>query len=187
MNGGGQLILKAIQQNRSLRPNAVTVISYIRSLNQKSTMKITKLLAVLAIAAITFVGCSKDDNNSSTTPTLSKTQLLTGHSWKETATYFDGTPFPVDSCDMDNIINFYTNGIQTEDAGAIKCNVTDPQVDSTTWSFTDNETKVLLSAGTPDEASASLLQLDASTLKLRFNVNDSLLGSFNLDIVFSKR
>ena len=153
-------------------------------------MKITKLLAVLAIAGITFVGCSKDDDNSSgtNTPSLSKTQLLTGHSWTMTGTYFDGVELPMDTCDMDNIYTWNVNGIYTEDAGAYRCDTAEPQIiETNSWNFNYNQTKVIFAAGTVDEDSATILQLDANSLRYQYSYNDSLFGQTNIEIRFTKR
>jgi hypothetical protein len=149
-------------------------------------MKLKKSLLTLAIVfSISLVACKKDDN-SSATPSLTKTQLLTQHGWKQTAFTLNGIDFfsSVQPCEKDNVITFYTNFNYLEDEGATKCSPSDPQTVSTgTWAFGNNENKLITEPGTADEQDANILQLDATTLKLSTSVYDSLSGNNTLIVL----
>ena len=137
-------------------------------------MKQTIQLAVLLLAmtaVTTFVACKKDKDNPAG---KTKTELLTTGSWKMTAfttnpaddfdgdgdletNYFDYIP----GCVKDDITTFKTNGTADVDEGATKCDPLDPQTESITWSFTNNETKVEI-----DGAEYTLVELTATTIKV---------------------
>jgi hypothetical protein len=111
--------------------------------------KITLLFLAFSMAA--FVSsCKKDDDNTST-PTNTggngptKTEILSGRTWKITGATLDGQSiFDIfDDCDKDNIYQWKTNGDYVVDEGATKCDPNDPQIETQDkWKFTDNETKL---------------------------------------------
>lgn len=113
--------------------------------------KISTLLLALTMA-FTISSCSNDDDDNSTpannnpgnnSPT--KTEILTGRTWKITGATIDGQDiFGIfDDCDKDNIYQWKTNGDYVVDEGATKCDPSDPQIETqSTWKFTDNETKI---------------------------------------------
>lgn len=148
-------------------------------------MKLNHSIALLAIAGLTFIGCSKDDSDSGNGPAASKTQLLTSHSWRLTSSYFNGVEIPLDACELDDTDSYGTNGIVTRAKGALLCDTTDV-TETSTWSFTNNETAIIFAAGTPDEFTANVVQLDANNLKYRIATTDSIFGSFTIDFNFVK-
>ncbi|MFM2135061.1 MAG: hypothetical protein RL021_461 [Bacteroidota bacterium] len=147
-------------------------------------MKINHSIALLAIAGTIFIGCSKDDTDSGTA--ASKTQLLTSHSWRLSASYFNGVELPLDACELDDADSYSTNGIVTRTKGALLCDTTDV-TETSTWSFTNNEASIVFAAGTADEFTASILQLDANNLKYRIATTDSIFGNLTIDFNFVKQ
>lgn len=147
-----------------------------KSLNIKSMkMKgkppiITWLLVITAMA--TFFSCNKSDNDRVKT----KTELITMGSWKRTAfiatpaydwnadgtfdTNLLNTMFP---CEKDNFETYQTNGMVVTNEGITKCNASDPQTWSVSWTFGDNETKLIWD-GTDVY---TLLELTEATLKFQ--------------------
>jgi len=136
---------------------------------------ILKFTAFFLIAMAGFVSCKKDkDNNSITAKT--KTELLTTGSWKRTALisspaydWYGNGVFDTDilnimmPCEKDNTDTYKTNGIFETNEGATKCDPSDPQTWTLTWTFADNETKLIFD-GTDEYI---LEELTAITLKFR--------------------
>jgi hypothetical protein len=95
-----------------------------------------------------FFSCKKDNDSKS------KTQLLTQKSWLiSNAEERTGTePWSQDAgwssspaCEKDDVTVFKTNFTYETNEGATKCNTSDPQIiNSGTWAFSDNETKLNL-------------------------------------------
>jgi len=127
-------------------------------------------LYFLAAALVTVASCKKDDDNNNNNgnnnpgPQLTKKEMLTAKPWKATGLTVGGADFwsLVDACERDNIFTFKTDGVYIEDEGATKCDSGDPQVVVTsTWSFIDNETKLIYDGDT-----ATIKQLTSTTLVL---------------------
>ena len=117
----------------------------------------------LAFLVLTVVACDKKDD------LASRTELLTNGSWTLTAVVSDDDGngsyetddyalFP--ACFKDNYYSFFANGSAEVNEGAMKCDPTDPQTESTNWQFTQNETHLMI-----DGDEWVLVELSASTLK----------------------
>lgn len=142
-------------------------------------------LMIAALAFLTVSSCNKDEDDAgTTTPTKSKTELITAKAWKMTAlTVSPGiTPVPggptitdvyslMDPCEKDDTEKYNTGGSGVSDEGATKCDPADPQTENFTWAFANNETKLVLDGDTGD-----ILQLDGTTLKIATQVDGSELG-----------
>lgn len=138
--------------------------------------KIFLQLLILSFAGfVIFISCKKDkDENVNAVKT--KTELLTTGIWKRTALIsnpaydwnadgtFDtnilNTMFP---CEKDNFETYRTNGMVVINEGVIKCNSSDPQTWSVTWTFGDNETKLIWDGNDV----YTLLELTETTLKFQ--------------------
>ena len=111
-------------------------------------MKRLNLVALLGLSmSLLFSACSKSDSNSNASKT--KTQLLTQASWKFSGATVNGADVSslISPCQKDNILTFSaTGGTGTLDEGATKCNASDPQTTPFTWSFTNNEATLHVSA-----------------------------------------
>jgi hypothetical protein len=143
--------------------------------------KITLMIAALAF--LTVSSCKKEDEKT-TTPTKSKTELLTAKAWKMTAMTINPgiTPVPggptitdlfsfLDACEKDNTEKYNTGGTGVTDEGATKCDPADPQTVNFTWAFASNETKLVF-----DGDSGDILQLDETTLKVAAQLDGSEVG-----------
>ncbi len=103
--------------------------------------------------ALLFSSCGKDKT---------KTELLTGK-WKITdqtvagVNTFASTP----ACRKDDFITFLANGTVTGDEGATKCSASSPQTETLAWSWSSNET-ILVVGGD----AANLTSLTETTLVL---------------------
>jgi hypothetical protein len=104
---------------------------------------------MLLLTAASFTACQKDDDDEDSKTNMEK---ITLSAWKYDKASVDtdknGTadsdlpPGFVEACDTDNTLTFDDDGTGIIDEGATKCNTSDPQSTSFTWSFTAGETKI---------------------------------------------
>jgi hypothetical protein len=137
--------------------------------------KIQLILFLMVRTVATVLSCKKEKDDS-TPAAKTKTELITTGSWKRTALVsnpaydwnangvFDtnilNTMF---SCEKDNFETYQKNGMVVTSEGASKCNASDPQTWSVTWSFGDNETKLIWDGNDV----YTLLELTETTLKFQ--------------------
>lgn len=144
---------------------------------------------LLVMTVMIIVSCKKDKDDDSSGKT--KTELLTTGSWKLTAYTsnpgqdWDGNGsietniFNVmDACEKDGYSTFNTNGTVENNEGPLKCDALDPQSETNSWSFADNETK-LLEDGYP----VTLLELTTATLKVRDTFVDNGV-TYTIELTF---
>jgi hypothetical protein len=128
-----------------------------------------KFAALLAVVIFLMPSCKKD-------PT--KTELITTGTWRITASTVTFGTTTTDAyasflaCDKDNVTTFVAGGVIKEDEGATKCSASDPQTNTGTWAFTDNETKLSIIASGAT-AAYSIVTLDANTLKISQSTTSS--------------
>lgn len=131
-------------------------------------MKIKHLLfAVVAFAVLgTFASCKKEDKKS-------KTELLTAGTWKIKAFVAKSGAVTVDmlaaqdECYKDNLYTFKADKTLIIDEGAEKCDEDDDQYYITTWSFSDNESKI-----TVDEEISSIVSLTTTEFKVSSSITE---------------
>ena len=137
------------------------------------------IILLLVITSAIILSCKKDEDDN--TP-KTKTELLTAGNWIYTSCivspaydyYGGGNPVTdiysiMKACEKDDFETFKTNGIWEYNQGATKCDQSSPQIElSEPWSFTSNETKVLV--GTTE---CIILELTTTTLKLQYTFEDS--------------
>jgi len=144
----------------------------------KNSTQITRMLMLsLLTLAFLFSACKKDDQ----VPT--KTELLTQGLWKMTA-YIVDPEFPIfdnegnmtgtsndmfatmEDCEKDDTNKFNTDKTLVTEEGATKCDSSDPQKTTITWSFNTDET-ILILTGDGDAITLSILELTDNVLKLK--------------------
>ena len=112
-------------------------------------MKKSLLLAIVPF--VTLLSCNKTDKPPINTQ--SKTQMLTTGSWKIAAIASDNDgngSYETDSyasfptCLKDNFYTFKTGGALDMDEAAIKCDPADPQINTTSWLLSQNDTRLTL-------------------------------------------
>ena len=148
----------------------------------KTTKFISALIAIFAIAFLsTLESCKKDETTEDTTP--SKTELLSSEGWvvESAMVDFGGQTIDMlafmDECEKDDILKFVKDLTIISDAGAVKCDPSDPQTEPAgTWAFTSNETKIQVTED-GDIMEMSILALSSSELKIEFTEYDSTLQS----------
>ena len=140
--------------------------------------KIQLIILLLVITSATILSCTTDKGYIPKT----RTELLTAGNWIYTACivspaydyYVDGNPVTdiyaiMKACEKDDFETYKINGIWEYNQGPTKCDQSSPQIElSEPWSFTANETKVLV--GTTE---CTILELTSTTLKLQYTFEDS--------------
>jgi len=134
-------------------------------------MKKLSLLFILGLAVL--ASCSKDDSGSS-----SKKDLLCGKYWKITTLTIDpsfqvpgggltNNLFAVlDPCVQDDVVMYNTNGTSISDA-KVKCEVSDPQTITGTWSFNSDET-IITETDIYGSVSYTILESTKTSLKATY-------------------
>lgn len=142
-----------------------------------------KALLCLAIASL---GACKKDSDSVATP--SRTDLLTTPKWKITGgTVGSGiAAFPISvilpTCYNDDTFKFNTDKTVVDDAGTVKCNATDPQTQTGSWSFSNSDqTQMQLNVpGTPLNGTFDVKELTSNSLR----ITGSIIGT-PVDVTFA--
>ncbi|MCB2219744.1 MAG: lipocalin family protein [Bacteroidetes bacterium] len=134
---------------------------------------------ILLIAmALVFAGCKKDENDDDN-PQNSKTtsEYLTGGYWKVTAMSIDpGIGFggvvitdfysQMPPCVKDDLVKFNSDGSITDDEGATKCDVNDPQTSNDgTWVLSQDNQSVTVDYPDEDAITFTIIDLNDSTFK----------------------
>lgn len=146
--------------------------------------------SILYLLGLTLVlgACSKDSKNAT------NSDKLTDGQWRLTALTtsftYNGVESTIDAytqladCDKDNFFVFQSGGIFISDEGATLCNPSDPQQETGTWSFTQNETHLVIS-GTSDDYDAEILELSDTKLRLKYNEDLNGIATTN-ELTFLK-
>ena len=109
-----------------------------------------KCTVVLFATVMAMVSCSKDDEESQP-PT--NTELITRSAWKFEDAGADldkngsidfSLADQIPDCVLDNTLTLSTGGTGAVDAGAVKCDPSEPQSAPVTWSFANNETALTI-------------------------------------------
>jgi hypothetical protein len=132
------------------------------------TINAKAALFLLFAAAISFSACKKDEKSkteilTSTTcwsPTKQETLDPTTGNWVEDA---------IENCTKDDCTTFKSDGTLTFDEGATKCDPTDPQTSSGSWSLSaDEKSLILTESGT--SFSFTIVEINEDKLVLETNI-----------------
>jgi len=140
-------------------------------------------LLFLGMAALG--ACSK---NSEPAPPPSRTDLLTTPKWKLTGGTISvaGVPLPISAfigtCYNDDTFKFNTDKTVLNDAGTVKCNATDPQTQTGSWSFANSDqTQMQLTVpSTPLNGTFDIKELTSNSLRLT-----GTLSGATVDVTFA--
>lgn len=134
-------------------------------------------LAAMIAAIVLMASCSKKDDNTNTNPgqptivgswkvtgLVSNVPLTVGG--QSTTEFFQFYP----ACAKDNMLVFKSDKSYEANEGATKCDPNDPQV-TDTGNWTVDGTKLEIKSRTASSISATLVQLDNTTLKFSFDAD----------------
>lgn len=146
------------------------------------------LLLLCGVAALS--ACHKDNSNGPAAS--SRMDLLTANSWRVTAsttiTKANGSVIVTDEypkilpCERDNFTKFNPDKTVSSDAGVVKCYPGESQSETSSWAFDKNETHLSISTGSGPVAPDSIVELSATTLRLR---KTAAGGAAEQDITFT--
>ncbi|MFD1870946.1 hypothetical protein [Hymenobacter bucti] len=145
-----------------------------------------KKLILLCFGIATLSACKKDSEPTPTSPA----DLLTAKNWRITTytVFLSGVPLPgaVPACNLDDYLKFNSDKTLVHNAGAIKCNPTDPQTDTGTWSMPSTDKLILmepnnLSLGSPS-VPYDIKELSATTLHISSVPGN---GSITADVILT--
>jgi hypothetical protein len=136
-----------------------------------------RTLIALGAIAVLFSACKKDD---STSASGGKKGSLTTGKWRITSsTSVIEYPAPIGTqtvnlfssiqpCMQDNLYIFNSDGTNTTDEGATKCNTSDAQTKSSgTWQLLNSDTQLKVTEGS-NTVTGDIQTLDNSSLVLKY-------------------
>lgn len=113
---------------------------------------------------LVLFSCKKDEKSKSDL-------LIDGGCWKHTkseAYNTDNSTWEnviIDACDNDDCLTFNSGGTLTFDEGAIKCDPTDPQTSSGSWTLSSDETTLtLVDNAFPIQLPSKIIELTADKM-----------------------
>jgi hypothetical protein len=134
-------------------------------------------VCVVLLVLIGVFSCS--DNDDMFAEEKTKTELLTAAPWRRTAListpaydWYGNGVADTDvlsimlPCEKDNLDSYSQNGVFLTNEGPTKCNPSDPQTWTLTWTFADNQTKLVFD-GTDVHDVYTLMELTETTLKFQ--------------------
>lgn len=126
-----------------------------------------------SILSITLLfSCQKEVQNEGNNNNSNNVRLLTASPWKLTSfqvtvgTTTEEVFSDLEPCSVDGTITFKSDKTAILDEGSMKCEPADPQTITSTWHFSDNDTKLTLAGET-----ATLLALTETELKTSTTVD----------------
>lgn len=132
-------------------------------------MKHLKVLSVLFLLIFAFASCKKDDT---TTTTTSKSDLI-AKTWQvqKLTAKISGLELPLyEKGKTGNQVDFSKFRILFTKDGKYTNTDQEGTVTSGTWKFIENETKIVIDAGTAEEVTFTFSQLTASNLDFYMKV-----------------
>lgn len=142
--------------------------------------KFSKMVCALAILALTFSACKKDEQitpDPTPEPVPEKVATLSSGNWTLETMTINGNDVInyIDDCERDDITTFKTDGTYVTDEGATKCDPKDKQTTDGVWEFTDNYTKMVIDKD--DVKYVTLLT------KEKLEVRDTIYEDGNMEIL----
>jgi hypothetical protein len=111
----------------------------------------------LSLAGLLLMGATACENTADPAPQGELLSGTTGKTWKVVSIRKDGSDRFQSSCRADNLYTFAAGNAFTLDEGAKKCNTTDPQQLTGTWSLSNSVISV-------KQGSRSYLYLEVKSL-----------------------
>jgi hypothetical protein len=146
----------------------------------KKVLVLFPRLLLLFSFSLFLARCSDDDEPQTTADLLLGSWVMTGDTYSPAYDFGAGPvsdAFPLyDDCEKDNIFIMVANFVGEFNEGATKCDPADPQTEAFAWTLKSNNTILTISqtiAGITIGLDFEILQLDASTLKLKYTFVES--------------
>lgn len=142
--------------------------------------KITYFALMLMLASLVF-SCKKKD------PEPTPQQKVTGN-WRLTFARItvDGVSENGQPCELDNTFNFQASGAFTIDEGATKCDPSDPQTSTGTWSITADGKTMNINDSNSGGISVAFEVLELTSKVMRIKANNVLGLGIIVEYSFEK-
>ncbi|MDP4150395.1 MAG: lipocalin family protein [Bacteroidota bacterium] len=135
---------------------------------QKKALIVSLLISL--VLSLAFVACSKSSSSTGGNTNADSVNISKA-AWKLSTSGFNlsggATVTIVDTsvkpCQKDNTYSFNANGSGTMDEGATKCNVSDPQTQPFTWSFSARDTVLHIHSNTILNGDLNIYTLSATS------------------------
>jgi hypothetical protein len=143
--------------------------------------------ALLMIALIiTSLSCRKDpvDDAAKQTALTTGTWKLTGYTtdYDKDGVYEENTYSMLADCEKDNIHTFQADGSKITDEGPTKCISSNPQTRTSSWAFSDHQTRLQLGGYTYD-----IEELTTTTLRLKARVAYNVIYTIDVRSTYTKQ
>lgn len=145
-----------------------------------------KYASLIIMLSITLLSCSKDSVDDS-----SKRNALTTGTWKLTASttdynkdgvYEEDSYAILDGCVKDNIYTFQTDGSEITDEGITKCYSSAPQTWTSSWSFSDNQTRIQFGG-----VNYQIEELTTTTFRLKGRIPYNVIYTIDIKLTYTKQ
>lgn len=144
-------------------------------------MKVRKTISSILILVV-FLSCKGDDE-----PVNQKEKMLTGKNWRLIAAESDPPILAagqnisdvyavMPACAKDDLTKFDSDGSVVFDEGPSKCESTDPQTETSDWSFNSDKTSITVEIDSKT-VSYEILEISDSRLKVSFVETDEDTGT----------
>jgi hypothetical protein len=145
-----------------------------------------KYALFLVALSIVLLSCSKDpvDDASKKDALVTGTWKLTGYmtDYDKDGVYEEDTYTMLAGCEKDNIYTFQADGSEIVDEGPAKCISSNPQIRTSSWSFSDNQTKLQMGG-----ANYVIDELTPTTLRLKGSTSYNVIYIINVKLTYSKQ
>ncbi len=136
--------------------------------------------------SITLLSCSKDpvDDASKKDALTTGIWKLTGHmtDYDKDGVYEEDTYTMLASCEKDNIYTFRADGNEIIDEGPTKCISSNPQTRTSSWSFSNNQTRLQLGG-----VNFRIEELTAPTLRLKGRAPYNVIYTIDVKLTYTKQ
>jgi len=140
--------------------------------------RITYFVLMLMLASVVFSCKKKDPEPSPAQKILGKWKMLSG------STTIGGQTEPAPACQLDDITEFKTGDVFVIDEGPTKCDPTDPQ--TSTGSYTLNSAGTILNINDPSVGAVAFEVLELTSTKLRIRANNVLGLGITVEYSYQK-
>lgn len=141
-------------------------------------------IALMLLVLVSIAACKKDKEEN-------RTDLLTDENWRTTALTVDPAIniggvvvsdlyAQLDDCEKDDLTIFKTDGKVNYDEGATKCDPSDPQTSTGTWTFNTDQTIITIDgeSWTIEEITSNKLRVKYTADLFGTGVNSTIRATF---------
>ena len=143
-----------------------------------------KYALILLALSTTFLSCAKDEEFDKVGALTTGTWTLTGYSidYDKDGIYEVDVFAIYEHCDKDNFYTFLADSTVILDEGSDKCYPGNPQTSTSTWSFTDDQTRLQF-----EGENYQIVTLSATDLHLKARIPWNWINSYDMQRTYIKQ